>query len=60
MRETEFGGYQITERPLANGWYELATITDSMGEVYRDSMRFDHKPSLLDYTKFVQRTERNR
>lgn len=57
---TEMGGYEIMERELVNGWWQLATITDSMGEVYRDSMRFDHKPDRGDYDKFINKLEHNR
>ena len=60
MRETEFGGYHITERPLENGWYELSTMVFSMGEEYRESKRFDHKPNLTDYVRFVQGVEGNK
>ena len=49
MKETNLGGYDITERRLSNGWYEVSTLADSMGEVYRDSMRFDHQPTIEDY-----------
>lgn len=56
----EIGGYEIIERRLDNGWYELATITDSMGEVYRDSMRFNYKPTEEDYSKFIRRLEHNK
>lgn len=60
MRETEFGGYHITERPLENGWYELSTMAFSMGEEYRESKRLDHKPNLTDYARFVQGVEGNK
>ena len=57
MRETEYGGYHITERPLGNGWYELSTLAYSMGEEYREHKRYDHKPNITDYTHFVQGVE---
>lgn len=57
MRETEVGGYYITERPLDNGWYELSTMAYSMGEEYRESKRYDHKPNNEDYTSFVSEVE---
>lgn len=57
MKETNLGGYDITERRLSNGWYEISTLADSMGEVYRDSMRFDHQPTIEDYAKFLSRIE---
>lgn len=60
MRETEFGGYHITERPLENGWYELSTMAYSMGEEYRESKRYDHKPTEYDYQKFLNMVENNR
>ena len=60
MKQRIIGGYQITERPLNNGWYELSTMAYSMGEVYRDSMRFDHKPTEDDYRKFFNRVENNK
>lgn len=53
-KTTDFGGYQITERQLDNGWYELSTMATSMGETYRESKRYDHKPNNTDYRKFVQ------
>ena len=57
MRETEFGGYRITERPLENGWYELSTLAFSMGEEWREKRRYDHKPDITDYTRFVKQID---
>lgn len=50
----------IVERRLGNGWYELSTITESMGEIYRDSKRYDHQPTEDDYRKFTSMVEHNR
>lgn len=50
----------IVERPLDNGWYELSTMAYSMGEEYRESKRYDHKPTEDDYRKFFNRVENNR
>ena len=57
MKETNLGGYDITERRLDNGWYELSTLAYSMGEGYRESKRFDHQPTIEDYAKFLSRIE---
>ena len=60
MRITDFGGYDITEKKLDNGWYELSTTAFSMGEEYRERRRFDHKPYIEDYVSFVQEVNRNK
>lgn len=50
----------IVERRLNNGWYELSTMAYSMGEEYRESKRYDHKPTEDDYRKFNNMMENNR
>lgn len=50
----------IVERRLDNGWYELSTMAYSMGEEYRESKRYDHKPTEDDYQKFNNMVENNR
>lgn len=60
MRETDYMGYSVVERPLGNGWYELSTMSESMGEEYRECKRYDHQPSWEDYTNFVYGVERNK
>jgi hypothetical protein len=50
----------IVERRLDNGWYELSTLAYSMGEEYRESKRYDHKPNNTDYRKFIDMVEHNR
>lgn len=52
--------HDIIERQLDNGWYELSTIAYSMGEEYRESKRYDHKPTEEDYRKFDNMIENNR
>ena len=50
----------IVERRLDNGWYELSTMAYSMGEEYRESKRYDHKPTDDDYQMFNNMVENNR
>lgn len=50
----------IVERTLGNGWYELSTMVASMGEEYRESKRYGHKPTDNDYRKFIETIEHNR
>ena len=50
----------IVERRLDNGWYELSTMAYSMGEEYRESKRYDHKPTEEDYRDFNSMVENNR
>lgn len=50
----------IVERPLDNGWYELSTMAYSMGEEYRESKRYDHRPTDKDYQDFISMVEHNR
>ena len=52
--------YDITERRLENGWYELSTMAYSMGEEYREHKRYDHQPTSEDYENFVQYIEANK
>ena len=59
MKETEIGGYFITERLLDDGGYELSTTAFNMGERYKERRRYKHKPSLIDYTRFVQSVTNN-
>ena len=60
IKLTNFGGYEIAERTLDNGWYELSTMATEMGESYRESKRYDHTPSITDYTNFVQEVEHHK
>lgn len=60
MREVNYGGHMITERKLDNGWYELSALVYSMGEEYREHMRYDHRPTGVDYNNFLKRIEANR
>lgn len=50
----------IVERTLGNGWYELSTMVASMGEEYRESKRYDHKPTDEDYADFMRYAEARR
>lgn len=50
----------VVERRLDNGWYELSTLAYSMGEEYRESKRYDHKPTKEDYARFVQEVENHK
>ena len=50
----------IVERRLENGWYELSTTVESMGEEYREHKIYDHKPTNTDYRKFINSVEHNR
>lgn len=50
----------IVERRLDNGWYELSTLAYSMGEEYRVSKRYDHKPTDDDYAGFMSYVESTR
>lgn len=59
-RDMDMRNDDIVERRLGNGWYELSTITESMGEIYRDSRRYDHKPTNTDYRKFIEIVEHNK
>lgn len=60
MKATNLGDYTITERQLDNGWYELSTLAYSMGEEYREHMRYDHQPTITDYNNFLKRVEGNK
>ena len=60
MKTTSMGEYRIAERRLDNGWYELSTMAYSMGEEYREHMRYDHPPTIRDYEKFLSRVESNK
>lgn len=51
------GGYTITVREIANGWYELSTMAFSMGEEYRQHQLLDHEPTDNDLDKFVSVVE---
>lgn len=55
--EYDYRGYEITERQLENGWYELSAMVVSMGEEYRESKRYDHKPTGVDYDNFTNYIE---
>lgn len=59
-KQIEYEGYDITEVALDNGWYELSTMATSMGEEYRDHKRYDHKPTIEDYARFVSMVEHNK
>lgn len=59
-KNTYFGGYDVAEIALDNGWYELSTMATSMGEEYREHKRYDHKPTIEDYARFVSMVEANR
>ena len=50
----------IVERRLDNGWYALSTLAYSMGEEYRESKRYDHKPTEDDYMSFMSYVEATR
>lgn len=50
----------VVERRLDNGWYELSTLAYSMGEEYRESKRYDHKPTEDDYISFMSYVESTR
>ena len=50
----------IVERALGNGWYELGTMVESMGETYIERRRYDHKPTDNDYARFLQIVESNK
>ena len=52
--------YDITERRLENGWYELSAMAYSMGEEYREHKRYDHQPTSEDYKNFMQYIEANK
>lgn len=58
--EYDYRGYQITERRLNNGWYELSMLACSMGEEYREHKRYDHKPTDDDYADFLSYVESTR
>lgn len=60
MTTTHIMGYTITERELDNGWYELSTLAYSMGEEYRERMRYSYKPTYDDYKRFIERVERSK
>ena len=55
--EYDYRGYEITERRLDNGWYELSTMAYSMGEEYRVHKRYDHEPTGVDYDNFIEYVE---
>lgn len=56
----EWGDLDITERQLANGYYELSAMSYDMGEWYREHKVYDHKPTTEDYKRFFVATEYNK
>lgn len=61
--EIDYQGYDITVRYSdMSGNYQLSTMTDSMGEVYRESMVSDTNP-MTDQSiteKFIRQIENNK
>lgn len=58
--EYDYRGYEITERQLENGWYELSAMENSMNEEYRVHKRYDHEPTGVDYDNFISYIEATR
>lgn len=61
--EIDYQGYDIVVRYSdMSGDYQLSTMTDSMGEVYRESMVSDTNP-MTDQSiteKFIRQIENNK